>query len=162
MMFMISCIGLNAQYDQNKLRKFVKTANENIELIHQIRRQADLKSEDYDEKTERVISPFLDYNFEILEPFAINNYGQISMKLKYLDEENPFIYSVKGDLNYLNRAVVDIYFILEFQEDSLTVEYQYLNTGMIETVKGNLLHLGMDQSDLIHLAQKAGIECEIY
>jgi len=133
---------LNAQQlDHKKLKRLVKKLNENIELIQENRKEIHLESEEYDGNALTVITPFLDYDFEILAPFFIDESGNISMKIKYLDPEGAFIQSINGQLIDLTGFAVDIYFILEFKKDSLLIEYVDLSTGEKEIYKSSILLL---------------------
>lgn len=153
---------LNAQYSDKKLKKFVEKANENIQIIQKKRKQLFQNSDDYELQIKRVISPFLDYDFEVISPLSIDDEGNILMEIKYLAPEEPFIYSVKGNIKSLVRTVVDIYFILEFEHGTLLVQYEDLNTGVIETDESNLIHLGVDNTGLTSAAEKAGIQSNVY
>lgn len=157
---------MHAQYSQNELQEFCEKVNENIELIR-LNHQKFIKLEEgsqerYNLFDYSVLTPFLDEEFEVIEPFTIDENGLVSMKIKYLNEEKPFIYAVKGNLKDLNRVIVDIYFILEFEVDSLICEYSYLNSEKKEVTRSNLLHLGVDQVGLVGAATDAGIPSDVY
>lgn len=169
LIFTFTLFNLNAQKLNNKqLQKFVDSLNENVEMIQNNRLNlselSDTESDEfYDMEIETFLSPFWNYDFEILEPFNIAENGDLSMKVKYLPEDDEaFIYSVKGNLKDLERAVEDIYFILEFSDGTLLETYEYLDSGKTEQRNDMLIHFGIDQNDLMKSAQKAGIQTDDY
>jgi hypothetical protein len=147
-----------AQYHDNQLKKFVKEVNKNLLLIQ--KQATDLvHSEHYFGLTEKeVVNPFYDYEFEILEPFQISQEGEISMKLKFLKEEEPFIYWVKAPLDKLAYYGVDIYFILTFENEDVRVVIDQINSSEATIHFTNFFHLGMDQTKMRKTAEKAGIK----
>lgn len=169
LIFTLALFNLNAQnLNQKQLQKFVDSLNENIEMIHNNRlnlsKLNDIDSEEfYDLEIKTFLSPFWDYDFEILEPFSIAENGDLSMKVKYFPaDDEAFIYSVKGNLKDLERAVEDIYFILEFYDGTLQETYEYMDSGKTEERNDMLIHFGIDQNNLMKSAQKAGIDTDDY
>jgi len=160
---------LNAQQpNQKKLQKFVEAVNENIEQIYHNRQELsklnDSDSDEfYDLEIKAFLSPFWNYDFEVLQPLQIAENGDLSMKIKYFPQDDEvFVYTVKGNLDDLDRAVEDIYFILEFDEGTLQETYEYLDSGEIEERDDMLIHFGIDQRNLMNLAKKAGISTDDY
>lgn len=152
---------LNAQQpDQKKIRKLIHKLNENIELIQENRKKNYSETEEYNADLPTVISPFLDYDFEILEPFLVDESGNISMKIKYLDPDGAFIQNISGKLSDLTGFGVDIYFLLEFKEKALLFEYVDLDTGEKQIFEASFLHFGIDQVGLVESAKKAGLKSE--
>ncbi len=152
-------ISVQAQINENHFQKFIQKANENFQLIKEFRSQNSGNENEY-ENDFMVISPFLDDDFEIIEPLALNEDGLISMKVKYHSSEGNFIQSIKANSADLKGFGVDIYFILEFEENSLKVEYEYEKSGEKESHDNSILHLGVDRVGLIRSAKKAGLKSE--
>lgn len=146
------------QFNANKLQKFVKEVNKNLELIQKQGKEL-IHSEEYFGLTEKeVISPFYDYEFEILEPFKISQDGHISMKIQYLKEGSLFTYGVEAKLDKLLYYGVDIYFLLNFEENEVRIVEEYLTTGETTVQYVDFFHLGLDQTQMKKTADKAGIK----
>ena len=150
-------VSVQAQINQNQFQKFIQKANENFQLIQEFRSQNSDNADEY-QTDFRVISPFLDYDFEILQPLTLSEDGRISMKIKYLSSEENFTQTINGNLADLTGFGVDIYFILEFENGSLKVEYEYEKSGIKEVSNTSILHLGVDGVGLIKSAEKAGLK----
>jgi hypothetical protein len=147
-----------AQYNSNNLQKFVKEVNRNLERIQKQGKDL-IHSNEYFGLTEKeVISPFYDYEFEILEPFQISKEGNIFFKLKYLKEENPFTYQIDAPLDKLLNYGVDIYFILNFEDNQVRIVQEDATTGETTAQYVNFFHLGVDQTKMRQTAEKAGIK----
>jgi hypothetical protein len=169
LIFTLIFFSSNAQgLNSKKIQKLVKSLNENIQIIQNNRQEiSNLNNPDseeyYDLEIKTFLSPFWDYDFEVIEPFRIDENGNLSMKIKYFPaDDEAFIYSVKGNLKDLERAMEDIYFVLEFSEDSLETTYEYLDSGRTENFNDSIIHFGIDQNNLMNSAEKAGINTEMY
>ena len=152
-------VSIQAQINEKQFQKFIQKANENFEIIQEFRKQNPGNADEYQTDL-RVISPFLDYDFEILQPLTLSNDGKISMKLNYLSSEENFIQTINGNFADLTGFGVDIYFILEFEENSLKVEYEYEKSGKKEVYNSSIMHLGVDEVGLVKSAEKAGLKSE--
>lgn len=148
---------LQAQIHPKKLEKFVEQVNLNLKQIQSQRLELKSNGAEGNETDWEVIHPNFNYDFEILEPFSINSDGEISMKLKYLKPEDAFYYSIKAELSDLVNYGVDIFFILNFNPGSLSVQYEYLESGKINVYEYDYLHLGIDHLKMVTTAKKAGI-----
>lgn len=152
-------VSIQAQTNEKQFQKFMQKANENFQIIQEFRSQNSDNADEYLSDF-RVISPFLDYDFKILQPLTLNEEGQISMKIEYLKPEESFIQTISGNLADLKGFGVDIYFILEFEENSLKVEYGYEKLVAKEVFNSSILHLGVDGVGLVRSAEKAGLKSE--
>lgn len=157
LLLILFAVSVQAQINENQFQKFIQKANENFRIIQAFRSENSGDANEY-ETDFRVISPFLDHDFEILQPLSLAKDGRISMKVKYLSSEENFTQTIYGNFADLKGFGVDIYFILEFEENSLKVEYEYETSGRKEVYDNSILHLGVDQVGLVRSAQKAGLK----
>lgn len=76
--------------------------------------------------------------------FAINKAGILSLTVRYTDDDSSFVRArMEAPVNTIWRIAYDLYLILEYKDDEVTVFKSATNSNkLVEDHKTNLLHIG--------------------
>ncbi len=88
--------------------------------------------------------------------FAINKAGILSLSVRYTKEDSSFVRArMEAPVNKIWRIAYDLYLILEYKNDDVTVFKSGTNSNeLVEDNKTNLLHIGAPFPEDIRHQQK--------
>lgn len=81
--------------------------------------------------------------------FAINKAGVLSATVRYTNEDGSFLITrIEAPVNKILRVAYDLYLILEYKDDEVTVyESEPEKNELVPLNKSNLFHIGVPQKD---------------
>ncbi|MEL1242952.1 hypothetical protein AAEO56_01650 [Flavobacterium sp. DGU11] len=100
-------------------------------------------------KSAEEFSWMYDADFEIIQPYQIDNHGHLSVIIKGKAQDTVVTHKYEAPLNDIYDFVMDIYYVASFKSDVVIVS-ELQEGKWIEIDKRNIFHLGKPKENDAH------------